>query len=795
MLDLISAFTGYSLWEYITCFFDNIVKVIYLIYTAIASCLDLLQCVMRKLAGLDTYWINGNAYTKQDPVLSFIYGMLGFDGYGQYSALSTVFWSLAIFGVIVLVISTIVAIIKSHYGEDSNKTNPLTYVYTAVKAVFTFAIVPVAVVLGIYLSQFLLQTLDNITGGYVTEDTLKGIYGSTATEKFEGSSENGYSHYDFFGYGPETTSTTFSGMLFRVAGYDANRVRMGTININSDDVKNHYLHNVFNQDQSVVPSGVTNEQWTAYQIDFAFMNNLYLEGRIYAGTTYSAAQDVVLSIASVDFFKMVGSSPGFSKYNVGLIWCYYYLWNFNFFVGFASIIISFGLLTSIILGLMARLIQSAALFLIYPAVLGLAPLDEFGAFKKWRGEFMGYILMAFGSIIGMNIFFLILPYVEEFNWFGWPNAIDLPSKIINTLIIIVGLLAVKSFIAFVSSLIGGKDARAEGDGMKKELSDVSQKAGKGLMLAAGVGLKGGMFLQRTAGKAIAQRAAAGKANKLGDDIARDEATLNVDDSEFQRNFRMADAGKTLREKQDGFLEVADLAEREKRQKALDAVDARAVSMGIEKDSVEYKQMVSQAKDSYLMSDDDYRKAKQTIANEGYTDNGLKVKQALDEKKTQRQQLVESYGLGTAKEDGTKRDRHGELKVKKGDAVIDKGSVKSLFKNVAVDAIAAMMKGLQEGTKDVTGINMKSIMGVFQAGTNYKFDDKGNVSGSYAEDLKDMGGSVRQTFGSIGRTLFAVNQSPIKKAEDAAKETAAASKKIEQAADKILKAAETFNRHK
>ena len=132
-----------------------------------------MQSLVRKLAGLDTYFRadTGAAVTGTDPLSEFVYGILGFgENSSIYEALNTVFWSLAIFGLIVLVLTTMVAIIKSHYSEDSTQTNPWKYIYTAIKSLLTFVILPVIVVIGLQLSSFVLRTLDNITAGAGNED-------------------------------------------------------------------------------------------------------------------------------------------------------------------------------------------------------------------------------------------------------------------------------------------------------------------------------------------------------------------------------------------------------------------------------------------------------------------------------------------------------------------------------------------------------------------------------------------------------------------------------------------------
>ena len=173
--------------DFVEGYFSIIPKIVYFLFAAFMSGIDAMQALIRKLAGLDTYYVDGVAKHNQDPLTEFVYGILGLgDSAPLYRGLNVVFWSLAIFGVIVLVITTMVAIIKSHYNEDTEGTNPVKYIYTALKAIFTFAVVPIAMVIGLSLSTFVLKTLDNITGGSSGGEAIKGIYGTNATQVFKG---------------------------------------------------------------------------------------------------------------------------------------------------------------------------------------------------------------------------------------------------------------------------------------------------------------------------------------------------------------------------------------------------------------------------------------------------------------------------------------------------------------------------------------------------------------------------------------------------------------------------------
>lgn len=544
-----------SLMDKIAAFFDIIPKIVYFLFAAFASGIDAMQLLVRKLAGLDTYYqtATGEAVQRVDPLTEFVYGIIGIgDSAYVYSGLSTVFWSLAIFGLIVLVVSTIVAIIKSHYNEDTETTNPWKYIYTAIKSVLTFAVLLVVVPIGMRVSSFLLRTVDNITAGQTSEDALIGIYGPDAPNIFKGENENGqeyktYANYDFFGAQNAANSTTFGGMLFKASAYSCNRVRNNSNMFNFGALNSN--GQIFgNQNCTAFSSLQTNDQkaeYVAMQIDYAFSNCLELN----QGVSYSAM--ITASPArywkTADIFAIGRSNVhSFSKYNVSVVWLFYDLWQFNFIVAFGGAITLFGLMISIILGLMTRLVKGAALFLVYPGLLGLAPLDNFKAFKSWGTTFMQQLLMAFGAIIGINILLLIVPYLNNLSFFD----LALVDYIVNVVLLIAGLMMTKDFITMFSGFVGGADAVSAGDAVKAEAAKtlktgaaITGKLGMMPVKAAWHGTKavgrgvvdpllkaGGKYAANIVGK-VRHSAAARKANKILDG---DEKTLKKRDKQVQK---------------------------------------------------------------------------------------------------------------------------------------------------------------------------------------------------------------------------------------------------------------------
>ena len=117
-------------------------------------------------------------------------------------------------------------------------------------------------------------------------------------------------------------------------------------------------------------------------------------------------------------------------------------------------------------------------------------MDDFGAFKKWRTEFIQQILMAFGSVIGMNIFFLVLPYINNIAFFN----IYLIDAIVSIVVMVTGLMIIKSLISFFSGLVGGADALKEGSELKSDVGKTLASSAKWTMRGAGVAMKGGTIM-------------------------------------------------------------------------------------------------------------------------------------------------------------------------------------------------------------------------------------------------------------------------------------------------------------
>ena len=535
--------------------FSLIPKVIYFLYASFISLIDLIQLLFRKLAGLDVYYIDGHPVTG-DIVTNFIQGILGINMGSvsdsmDYSPLATVFWSFVIFGVIVCFVATLVAIVKSHYSyNEKSAKGPLPIVATAGKALVNIFIVPIIVVFGLWLSQAILTALDDITT--TGSSDIESLYGDRTDILQTATREDGsetYIYYDIFGFSGNVVygerealgnvadwinntfdanlpteidyakiaanAQPFSGSIFKVAAYNANRVRNNeyvsdsvpiTITGYHDDMN---LFNNANGDPVVL----------ADMIDTAFANFLHLDKgyqMIYDGDIDPGDVAYAINYLSVDrYFTMFSTNAisSFSKFNVGLVWYYYNLWQFNFIVGFGAAIIAISLFINLIFGLMVRFFLCIILFLVMPPLAGLAPLDEGKALGQWLTTFIKQVIIAYAAVVGMNLVLILLPYINKIDFFD----IVIADLVVQTLFIIVGLVAIKNVINVLSQVIGSDDLRAQGDSVA---SEVKSTVGKATLMTAGAAKLGGKAFASLTGAGIAAQLGARGAKKLGEKIGK-----------------------------------------------------------------------------------------------------------------------------------------------------------------------------------------------------------------------------------------------------------------------------------
>ena len=490
---------GQSIWNIIINIFSFIPKLMYLVTTSFLSILDIFQLLFRKLAGLDTYYVTTGGQTSQqtgDIVEEFINGIFT----NKYPTLSNIFWSFIILGIIMLFVTTIVALIRNEYTPEKDGSNSKSKVIgRSLKAFLSFAIVPVVVIFGIYLCNVFLRALDAITSGSSTDalgipnniihdESGNIVYDENGLPKTtllqysrDDGGGNSYIAYSIFGKKIATNTTPFSGIVFKASAYRANRAR----------ISNEFVQLL--NDNEITNWGTftgNDSETVATYIDNAFANNVKFRNA--STLDYGSAYQLTNNVSAVDIISGADVSLAaavpfqtLDRYRVGVVWYYYDLWQYDFIVAWAIVLSMLTVFINIIFGLMKRFFEVVGLFLVSPPVVALMPLDDGSAFGKWKGKFISKMLGAYGAVVGMNLLFIILPYIYNIKFFN----IGIVDSIIQAIFVIVGLVSVKSFVALMSEIAGGDDVLKAGGDIAKEVGATVQKAGAATAKVAGFALK------------------------------------------------------------------------------------------------------------------------------------------------------------------------------------------------------------------------------------------------------------------------------------------------------------------
>lgn len=459
-------------------------KIFYQLLTPVFAVLDALQWIMRKVAGLDTiYMFNGAENVDGDIVIQFINMIFT----GSSPVLSNIFWSMIILGVLMLILTTMIAVVRSEYtATDAKSASKGKIIGNSLKALASFAIVPIVCFFGIFLCNVILQALDKVSNAS-TSVTSADINASYFKSERTTTGDETYYNYTFFGYTVPTTTTPISGLVFKAAAYNANRARINDkfykTMLDNEKVS---ANGAFTQNKGTDANSASQNCWL---MDEAFANCFQLKSKTYIDrepfkTEHMFPITLNAGVTIIEQSLIESGYTYFDKNNTALVWYYYDLWSFDFIIAIGALVIILVLLLYLVFGLIKRIFELVILFLVAAPVASIMPLDGGNALKKWREKFVSKTIGVYGPIIGLNLFFVILTLLQTLQLTGIP-IID---KIVNLLFVIAGLAMVKDFTKMISELIGGEDTMGSGADKAKDIGATAAKIGKTSAAFASAGM-------------------------------------------------------------------------------------------------------------------------------------------------------------------------------------------------------------------------------------------------------------------------------------------------------------------
>ena len=144
---------------------------------------------------------------------------------------------------------------------------------------------------------------------------------------------------------------------------------------------------------------------------------------------------------------------------------YYDLSQMNFFVGIVGGLVILVMFVMSAVMFVQRIFDIILLYIVSPASVSTIPLDDGGRFRIWREMLISKVLSAYGIILSMNIFFLIIPQISQIEFFG--NAFQ--DGIIHLLFVIGGAFSITKANMIIAQLTGTNAGMQE---MQQMMSNV-----------------------------------------------------------------------------------------------------------------------------------------------------------------------------------------------------------------------------------------------------------------------------------------------------------------------------------
>ncbi len=127
---------------------------------------------------------------------------------------------------------------------------------------------------------------------------------------------------------------------------------------------------------------------------------------------------------------------------------------FNFLVAAIVAVALIIVMIQAVIGLTGRIFNVVFLFLCAPIVIATVPLDDGARFKLWRETAISKVLLAYGTVIAVNVFILILPLITNNLRISGDNLPSLVNDLFRLVLILGGAFTIPAAQLLFSRLLG-----------------------------------------------------------------------------------------------------------------------------------------------------------------------------------------------------------------------------------------------------------------------------------------------------------------------------------------------------
>lgn len=143
--------------------------------------------------------------------------------------------------------------------------------------------------------------------------------------------------------------------------------------------------------------------------------------------------------------------------------------NPNTFMYLPALISSVALAIALIiavLNLAKRIYEIFYLYFCMPISMATLPLDDGARFKNWREQFVTKILLAYGAVLSVNVFVILLPLIQSMSI---PSVGNFANSVFTIFMIVGGAMLIPAGQSLFARLFGTADDMHAGGGWLRSL--------------------------------------------------------------------------------------------------------------------------------------------------------------------------------------------------------------------------------------------------------------------------------------------------------------------------------------
>ncbi len=626
LVTLVVGFAVNFVVETIKCYLN---VALYHISIFMLSIIDFIEMCFRAFAGLDNDGASGLRLSIDGKSGDILIQML------TSREVLDIFFATAIVGVFLLIITTIFSMIKVEYTTEGANNSKSGIIAKSLKSLCNMLIIPLLVIFGVVIGNQVLGLIDTATGGGDGNKISGNLWVTGATNAMFATSNPILEEVPEINGTLISINTTYTTAYLGLAGsYALQESFKKTVN----DIGNI---------------------WGASTKFMEVVNSVSFMGPLDDGSLHVNPNRGNIESG----FRNV--ERGYRYYNMLNVTTHYNILEVNYFVIILASTVIIKNLYQCCFGLIDRLYRCTALFIIMPIVVGMTPVKD--SLSKWRGDFIGRALAAYGVVISMNLFFTIasvlLSIDIDFMGTGAGSFFGnlFMKGLIQMTLVVVGCTFINKLAGDMGSYFGGTDLRATGESVegdaKKTVQDATAGIRKGIQIGGVVAktiATGGMGIAAKIGSSMAFKNNMADAQQGLSNAMANVGTPNAQINDMIGNSNMSSrtANETLRQYESAHNDInsADIKIQNASKAFYDADDDMEKAQSVFNDSTKSRDERMAARTRY-----EEAKGRRDQATKDMED-ATKSKETAQDKVTQLEKYGQDRSFDVGKAYGIKKDQ-------------------------------------------------------------------------------------------------------------------------------------------